>query len=151
MKAAWTDTTMLAKNCKERSVTFRRDRNAFIWFSRKTGNKIRFSIGNYNKSRVPELVDVKITDQCHFGCAFCYQGSGPQGKNALLGSLGAIARYLGEAGVFEVALGGGEPFEHPDIVDICWIFRYHGVVPNITTRRPDYLAAYWPRIKDYIG
>lgn len=90
-------------------------------------------------SMLPELVDVKITDQCAFGCAYCYQGSTPQGKHASLDDVKYVLEQLATMQVFEVAFGGGEPLEHPDfwkMVDVCVEL---GIVPNFTTRRPDLL------------
>lgn len=55
----------------------RKDGSTWAFFHRPTGNKIRFSFEDnvvYEKSSLPELVDVKITDYCPYGCEFCYQG-----------------------------------------------------------------------------
>jgi hypothetical protein len=41
--------------------------------------------------------------------------------------------------VFEVAIGGGEPTEHPEFVEFCERLRGYGVVPNFTTRRLDWM------------
>jgi len=86
-----------------------------------------------DRARVPELVDVKITDFCDQGCAFCYQGSGPKGQHASTYYVNELGRLLGEAGTFEVAIGGGEPTGHPNLVSILSNFRMRGVVPNLTT------------------
>ncbi len=52
--------------------------NGNFWslFSRKSGKKIRLSFSDItsdpSKSSSPELVDIKITDFCPYGCKFCY-------------------------------------------------------------------------------
>lgn len=116
-------------------------------FSPKDGRKIRFRLTNDparfhdipQRSEAPELVDIKITDYCPFGCNFCYQSSTPDGGHADITDIMSIAQTLGEMRVFEVALGGGEPTLHPDFVDVLEAFRERGVVPNFTTRNLGWL------------
>lgn len=115
----------------------RKDKNVWTFFHRPTGNKIRFSFDDdvhYEKSSLPELVDIKITDFCPYGCQFCYQGSTTSGKHADRYAIGAYASVLSKNKVFEVAIGGGEPTLHPDFVNILRDFREAGIVPNFTTR-----------------
>jgi len=90
--------------------------------------------GYPDKSATPELVDVKITDYCPFGCSYCYQGSTPAGKHAGDFALREIARELRKRQVWEVALGGGEPTMHPAFLDILQMFVDEHVIPNFTTR-----------------
>lgn len=112
-------------------------------FNRKTGAKIRFrfeeSPAPVEAASTPELVDIKITGACSFGCSYCYQGSTPEGEVPDYNKISRIADALGELKVFEVALGGGEPTLHPSFVDILASFRRHGVVPNFTTRNLSWL------------
>lgn len=89
---------------------------------------------------VPQLLDVSVTDFCDLGCPYCYRGSVPTGSHADTGYLRRLAAACGEAQVFEVALGGGEPTEHPDFVEILRAFRVAGVMPNFTTRNVDFLV-----------
>lgn len=102
------------------------------------GTKTRFSFDenaeDYTKATAPELVDIKITDWCGEGCAFCYQNSTPKGEHSEYSYIRNIAENLGDLGVFEVALGGGETTSHPDFVKILEDFRRKGIVPNFTTR-----------------
>lgn len=110
-------------------------------FDRTDGTRYHVSFGADNitkvdpdKSDVPELVDVKITDHCPFECSFCYQGSTKKGNHAGNSEMYQVASVLGALGTFEVALGGGEPTLHPEFLQILKNFRYYGVVPNFTTR-----------------
>lgn len=96
--------------------------------------------GEPSKLGSPELVDVKITDYCDIGCAYCYQGSTPSGAHAKLNDVRELARRLFKAGVLEVALGGGEPTRHPDFPEILEAFAAHGIVANFTTRDLSFLA-----------
>lgn len=65
------------------------------------------------KSSFPYLVDVKITEKCPFGCTFCYTSSTQQGEDAVYYQLEKMLHHLAEAGVLEIAIGGGEPTLHP--------------------------------------
>jgi hypothetical protein len=129
----------------------RRDKNALTFFSTVTGDKVRLALGRYSKARVPELVDIKITDYCPFACTFCYQDSTLAGSHAALEDLGFIARELGRAKVFEVALGGGEPTDHPDFLEVLRLFRSEAVVPNFTTKSLGYVKRNWPVLEPLVG
>lgn len=119
----------------------RKDPSGF-WtlFNRANGNKLRVSFGNGGfmeaptKAVAPELVDVKITNWCDSGCAYCYQNSTTKGKHANKDTLSTLAYALKQLQVFEVALGGGETTAHPDFVAILDSFRWQGIVPNFTTK-----------------
>lgn len=105
-------------------------------FNEKDGTKIRFSFHNMpipNKAYAPELVDLKITDYCPYGCSFCYQGSTVKGQHAYLSYIKQIIDTLAEQKVFEIAIGGGEPTLHPNFIDILQYARSKGIVPNFTT------------------
>jgi hypothetical protein len=119
----------------------------FTLFLKRDGFKTRISFAkgltntvNVVKAKAPELVDVKLTDFCSYGCAYCYQGSTTRGQHASLVFIKSLALALQEMGVFEVALGGGEPTEHPEFFKIVQQFRNEGIVPNFTTRSLDWLS-----------
>ena len=116
-----------------RDLRLKKDGAASIWYSPSTGFKARFSPEPYLKATSPELVDVKITDYCPYGCSFCYQGSTREGAHAPLELILQTADRLAEIGVFEVALGGGEPMMHPDFPAIIRAFRDRGITPNVTS------------------
>lgn len=85
---------------------------------------------------VPELADISISNRCRKGCAFCYRESTP---NGLLMSVEDYCSVLDSmnstehGNVFQVAIGGGEPLEHPDFIDIINETVKRGIVPNFTT------------------
>lgn len=84
----------------------------------------------------PELADISISNHCSKGCDFCYRDSR---KNYNFMSLENYEFLLQElqhtewGNVFQVALGGGEPLEHPNFLDIINITNSYNVVPNFTT------------------
>lgn len=132
-------------------IAVRRDRNALVFFSRKTGTKVRLALGKYESATRPELVDLKITDYCDKGCSFCYMGSTTKGSHASSANLSYIVSELAKAKVFEVAIGGGEPTYHPDFLNLLDEFRANGIVPNFTTRNVDFVIENWERISKSIG
>ncbi len=119
--------------------------NFWTIFDPESGTKIRFRFSNdlqsieqeVTKSSAPELVDVKITDFCPYGCEFCYQSSTTKGKHC--DTPYSLISQLAELKVFEVALGGGEPTLHPQFSYILRQFREAGIVPNFTTKNLNWL------------
>lgn len=124
-------------------VQVRQDGDHWCLFSAHSGAKIRVSFlphtSEYVKSTAPELVDLKISDYCSYGCSFCYQGSTRQGKHGDLDHIKSILDSLGQMQVFEVALGGGEPTHYPHLSEVLQHAHARGIVPNFTTFGVDWL------------
>ena len=96
-------------------------------------------------SPVPELIDVKINEECSFGCPNCYMDSKKGDKGfAPLSMFEVIFDGLDDA-PYQIALGGGEPCEHPQLPEILEFIRSKGTVPSYTTAgykfRPEVIAA----------
>jgi hypothetical protein len=121
-----------------RSLKWKSDGAALVGYDKYTGNKFRWSAEPYLKSTTPELVDVKITDWCGYGCKFCYQGSTKRGKHASLENLEAIFDQLKAMDVFEIAVGGGEPAHHPQFVEIIEMAKARGLTFNFTAYGTDW-------------
>jgi len=114
-----------------------------ILFSKEKGTKFRISEDERDvprKGTWPELMDVKITDYCAYGCSYCYMGSTRRGQHADINYLRSLASLCRESGVLEVALGGGEPTEHPQFKEIVQAFKEAGLIVNVTSRNIDYWA-----------
>lgn len=151
-KAISRDTvSAMAKLKRISPIQVRFDKNAVMLFSRKDGTKMRFSIGPYEKASKPELVDLKLTGYCSFGCSWCYQASTLQGKHAKLEDVRFVVKELEKVGVSEVAIGGGEPLQHPDIIETFRLFKEAGIVPNFTTKFPGLVRKYWSQLEPLIG
>ena len=127
------------------------DKNALTYFNPRNGDKLRFVVGRYTKAKRPELVDMKITDYCAFGCSFCYQGSTTLGKHATLSNITSVIEMMRKAKVFEVAIGGGEPTDHPDLIAILTRFRTAGITPNFTTKSPGWVKRNWAQVGGLVG
>lgn len=81
----------------------------------------------------PELMDISITNWCDKGCAFCYKSSTRHGTHMALADYKRVIDEAAKMGTFQVALGGGNPNQHPDFVEILDFTRAKGIVPNYTT------------------
>lgn len=93
------------------------------------GTKIRQNNLDHFDAAFPESIDLKITNQCHNGCGFCYAGSTPSGKHADLFSpsfLDHLHPYT------ELAIGGGDAMLHPDLDAFLWKMREQKVLSNLT-------------------
>lgn len=84
----------------------------------------------------PELADISISNHCTKGCEFCYRESADNGSFMSLEEYDYVLSSLQSekwGNVFQVALGGGEPLEHPDFIEILNITNSKGIVANFTT------------------
>lgn len=117
-------------------LLLRSDNGVWTMFNKHTGAKVRVSFTSdepYVKASAPELVDLKLTNFCPFGCTFCYQSSTKTGIHAPKQTIFKIIRQLARLKVFEIAIGGGEPTMHPDFAEILKYAHEHNIVPNFTT------------------
>lgn len=146
------------------TLVAREDNGLWTLFSPESGTRVSMDFGAMSSSsflrkkpwegqtiNFPWLVDMKITDYCNYGCAFCYQGSTEEGKHADMGVVRNIAYALGEGKCFEVAIGGGEPTLHPDFFSILEAFKHYGVTPNFTTRNLAFVRKHRQRLNDLVG
>ena len=81
----------------------------------------------------PESIDVKITDYCDMGCAYCHESSTKAGVHGDLDVLLETIKDL-PAGV-ELAIGGGNPLSHPDLIPFLQTLKGRGIVANITVNQ----------------
>lgn len=84
----------------------------------------------------PELADISISNYCTKGCTFCYRNSSADGALMSIADYNLVLNQLTHPSygpIFQVALGGGEPLEHPDFLHIIKITAERGIVANFTT------------------
>lgn len=78
----------------------------------------------------PESIDLKITDRCDMGCPFCHESSTPEGHHAdpdyIRYLVGGLPRGV------EVAIGGGNPLAHPQLLRVLTGMFRDGLVANMT-------------------
>ena len=120
----------------------RKDGDWWVVFNKSYGDRFTFSFEAKPaplRLKAPLMVDLKITDKCMRECSFCYQGSTRNGQHGDQTKIIPLIQELGELGVFEVAIGGGEPTLHPQFVDFLeWCRREH-IAASFTTRSLDWL------------
>jgi len=83
----------------------------------------------------PLEAHLQLTNRCAAGCKGCYTGASPDGAPNEWG-LAEWTRAIDEladAGVFHVALGGGESAVLPWLGELADHARRRGIVPNLTT------------------
>lgn len=82
----------------------------------------------------PELIDLSITSYCERKCSFCYRGANNESYVTM--SLDDVVHVVEQAkvcGTLQIALGGGNPNQHPQFVEILRLIRETGIVPSYTT------------------
>lgn len=93
------------------------------------GTKERFTYDDEFHPVYAENMDIKICNRCDRGCPWCHEGSTPDGK------LGDIMneKFIDTLHPYqEVALGGGNVLEHPDLIPFLYKLKDRKVIPNIT-------------------
>lgn len=125
-------------------------------FNQRSGLLIRSDdeLGNdpFWCSYGPELIDISITNWCDKGCSFCYKKSSRAGTHLSLDAYKSVLHQAAQMRVLQVALGGGNPNQHPDFCEILRLTRdEYNIIPSYTTNgrglSEDVLAA----TKKYCG
>jgi len=83
----------------------------------------------------PLEAHLQVTNRCDAGCQGCYTGATPQGAAGEWGleEWKRAVDALADAGVFHLALGGGESATLPWLGELAEHARQRGLVPNLTT------------------
>ena len=83
----------------------------------------------------PLEAHLQLTNKCDAGCQGCYTGASPGGAPNEYGLVEwkRAIDALADAGVFHVALGGGESAILPWLGELADHARARGIIPNLTT------------------
>lgn len=83
-------------------------------------------------------IDIKITDYCANNCQFCFEGSSNKGTHGNLNHpiLDTLHSFQ------EVALGGGNPLSHPNLLPFLIRMKKRHVIVNMTIHQKDFLEKY---------
>lgn len=92
------------------------------------GTKIRYNNEDELIAAFPESIDMKISNRCNMGCPQCHEQSVPDGALANLYHplLNSLHPYT------ELALGGGNVFEHPGLREFLFRMAEKKIICNIT-------------------
>ncbi len=79
-----------------------------------------------------DRISIEVTNRCRKGCSFCYNASAPDGETRWTGDeLVDFVVDCARNGVRYVSFGGGEPLEHPEMLDV--MTRLRGVLGRSMT------------------
>lgn len=93
------------------------------------GTKIRETMDDEFYPDYAENMDIKICNRCSMNCPMCHEGSTKDGKLADIMN----EKFVETLHPFqEVALGGGNVLEHPDLVPFLKKLKRMNVITNIT-------------------
>ncbi|KXB01903.1 hypothetical protein AKJ44_01935 [candidate division MSBL1 archaeon SCGC-AAA261F17] len=114
-----------------------------------------FSESNWPKTEylsAPETVHLAVTYRCNLECSCCYVEGGDCSEDEMsLGQIRRLVDKLSELRVFQIAIGGGEPFLRSDLPEIVDVIRRRGIIPNITTNGTLLTRTTLEEIADEIG
>jgi hypothetical protein len=97
------------------------------------GTKYRLGTpGKELKPRFPESIDLKITNHCDMGCPMCHENSTDEGVHGKILKREFIETL--KAGT-ELAIGGGNPLDHPDLEEFLVQMKFKGVICNMTVHQ----------------
>jgi MoaA/NifB/PqqE/SkfB family radical SAM enzyme len=102
----------------------------------------------------PELADISISNHCSKGCEFCYRDSKADQSFMTVAQYEKVLDELSSSkwgSVFQVALGGGEPLEHPDFIKIIEKTNERGIAANFTTNGANLNESVVNSLKGKIG
>lgn len=101
----------------------------------KDGSKVRFTLDDYYNPSFPESIDIKITNYCDNNCPMCHEKSSVNGNH---GNLDALFLKTLTKGT-ELAIGGGNPFAHPELEKFLLNMKKQGVICNITINQNHFI------------
>lgn len=80
----------------------------------------------------PESIDIKITNQCDMQCKYCHENSLPDGLHGDIMNLKFVETLLPYS---ELAIGGGNPLAHPDLVPFLRKLKSLNILANMTVNQ----------------
>lgn len=106
--------------------------NYVVKFNTENGTKIRETEDDDFIAEFPENMDVKITNQCDMGCPMCHENSTVDGLHGDIlnpNFINTLRPYT------EMAIGGGNPLAHPDLIPFLEKLKDKKVVANMTVNQ----------------
>ena len=113
--------------------------NYTVTLDTKTGTKVRENDLDFFEPSTIESMDIKITNCCDMGCPMCHENSSPLGQHGdILGPsfLDKLHPYT------ELAIGGGNPLEHPDLYEFLVKCKERKFIPSMTINQKHFEANY---------
>jgi radical SAM protein with 4Fe4S-binding SPASM domain len=84
------------------------------------------------RTYTPIDLTIEVTKKCPLNCLICSSEAGlPYKKELSTSQIKRIIKDAKELGTKNVCFSGGEPFEHPDIAELCMYAKSLGLVVHI--------------------
>lgn len=119
--------------------------NYTMYIDLETGTKIRKNDLDCFIPEKPESMDIKITNKCDRGCAFCHENSTPDGLHGDIMNLKFIETLLPYT---ELAIGGGNPLTHPDLIPFLEKCKALKLIPNMTINQYHFMKPEYAELID---
>ena len=119
--------------------------NYDVFIDLDSGTKIRKNDLDFFEANTVESMDIKITNCCNMGCPACHENSTIDGKHGDILSpsfLDNLHPYT------ELAIGGGNILEHPDIDEFLKRCKDRKFICNITVNQKHFIESF-DRIKNW--
>ena len=100
------------------------------------GTKIRENELDFFEPSTVESMDIKITNKCDKGCLMCHEDSKPDGVHGDILSPCFIDKLHPYT---ELAIGGGNPLEHPDLEEFLLKCKDHQLIPSMTVNQTHFM------------
>lgn len=100
------------------------------------GTKIRWNDKDSFNPIKPESIDLKITNMCNMGCNMCHENSTPDGKHGDILNLPFIDTMFPYS---EVAIGGGNPLTHPDLIEFLERLKERKIIASMTVNQMHFM------------
>lgn len=84
-------------------------------------------------TRFPRRLYFQITRNCNLHCPICFIKAEKGLGHVPTDSIKDIATFMGENGLMEVRLTGGEPTSHPDFIEILHKFQEENIYVSVAT------------------
>ena len=119
--------------------------NYTMYLDLETGTKIRKNDLDFFDPEKPESMDIKITNKCDMGCQFCHENSTSDGLHGDIMNLKFIETLLPYT---ELAIGGGNPLTHPDLIPFLEKCKALKLVPSITINQYHFMKPEYQELID---
>lgn len=130
----------------KRFVTYKNG-NYRVMIDLKTGTKIRENDLDFFRADFPESMDIKICNKCDMGCLMCHENSTSDGDcGDIMG-----AKFIETLHPYtELAIGGGNPLEHPDLIPFLQKCKELKLIPSMTVNQTHFMksAAVLKKLRD---
>lgn len=102
------------------------------------GTKIRYTEDDEFIPDRPESMDILITKCCDMGCQYCHEAATPDGKHGEILDvpfINSLKPYT------ELAIGGGNVLEHPDLIPFLQMCKEKKLIANMTVNQEHFMKS----------